>query len=486
MNDGHLPHPAEAGPGRPAGGGIIGSADRFLPAQGLIGWAFEPGCDEPLRVSCRLAGREIGTAVADRPRADLPQFRSGAVGFVLPVPAEVRPAELAGGVELHALREGRDLGPLPQTPLLRADLARHAAFVEVAQALAVADDEQRRDAVRHLADAVALAGADPDMLAGLGAFAENLARANRVLATPAAPAGAAVTPVLLPVGTMAGDGSALLGRDGFAFLTGGSNKVAALYGRGSPDADTGFARRWIGLIRDRRAAAADAGARFLQVVMPEKQTLHPGAFPAPLLVPTPLLEAVEQGIAAAPDLAPAYLSGRAVLAHCPPELVLRRLDTHLTPRGMFTVLGAIAERLGLVPPAPRRFAQPWLRAGDLSRRFLGVPLFETVLEAEELPGFAARAERVEQILPASGRHHGSRESWRNPAAPYDLHVLVFGVSCFGLAAHQGNLSWWMARWFRRYDFLWSDGPDAELSARLKPDVIICHTVERFMRTLPPA
>ena len=46
------------------------------------------------------------------------------------------------------------------------------------------------------------------------------------------------------------------------------------------------------------------------------------------------------------------------------------------------------------------------------------------------------------------------------------------------------MSWWFARWFRTYHFVWRADVPPGLVEKLKPDIVLCHTVERFLIEVP--
>ena len=48
----------------------------------------------------------------------------------------------------------------------------------------------------------------------------------------------------------------------------------------------------------------------------------------------------------------------------------------------------------------------------------------------------------------------------------------------------GGLSWWFARIFAEFHFVWDPRMDAEYVAAEKPDWVICQTVERFLPSVP--
>jgi hypothetical protein len=63
-------------------------------------------------------------------------------------------------------------------------------------------------------------------------------------------------------------------------------------------------------------------------------------------------------------------------------------------------------------------------------------------------------------------------------------VLVFGNSFFSDVPSQAFVSWWFARFFRQYHFVWSPDFDLELIRSVQPDIVLGQTVERFLTRVP--
>lgn len=433
-----------------------------------------------------LDGQVLAEAQAGLPRPDLSNFRGGAVGFALKLPKQLPDPTRLRALEVRVFLGDSDLGALPPGATFLADLRRHAACSEMAAVLASGDLAARMEAARLLQAELRRAGVPGDAGAALSTAMANFVLAQRTLnAEQGRPETVELSQVLLPFGVMSGDGSAVLGRNGQLFLVQGSNHLLSLYNGDLLEAKA-RAAKWLSLFRQRLAAARAAGAAFVQIVLPEKLSLLPDAFPEPLAVPTPLLGQIEAAVAEDSELSLNYVSGLDVLRSGPTETYLRSTDTHYTPAGNFALLSSLADRLGLVSPAPRSFTRPRLVNGDLGLRFFGLPLMDRVLDAAALPDFVRGAELVDREVPANGEHQGLREVWRNLRAPYDMRVVAFANSFFGPSTEQTTISWWMARWFREYHFVWSAAYDPDYVGRVRPDAVICQTIERFLGFLPAA
>ncbi len=311
-------------------------------------------------------------------------------------------------------------------------------------------------------------------------------------AEPPASAARRSSPIEVPLGHLSLDGTAVVGQQGYLFLVGGSNSVLDQY-LADPEhpglVDT--ATRWLDRFSERRAACDAVGARFLQLVVPEKLGVVRDLFPWSIPAGSPLLGRIEDGVSRAPRLAQSYLSGLSVLNALDPEPrfeCVRRTDSHLSCQGIVRILQATLDAMGFSLSRPPTEWKEVSVTGDLAERFFGVPLFETIrLPAD---GFCdALSSGVELIAahdPPGGGHFGSRYVWRNTAAVVPMKVVAFGNSYFERGGDAGALSWWFARLFAEFHFVWDPRMDADYVATEKPDWVICQTVERFSAREPTA
>ena len=283
------------------------------------------------------------------------------------------------------------------------------------------------------------------------------------------------SPVALPVGTMSPKGDLLMGRDGTVFLIGGADSPLDQYGRGAAEVAP-VVDQLTSLFQDRANRLAERGVDYLQIVMPEKLSVVPEAFPLRITVPTTLLGTLEQRAAAMPALGSAYLSCYDLFSgDDDPAKIYRPVDTHLAPYGAFRLVQAILQRLGLDLLPALSFDRTRTTPADVSERFFGV--LESYPECDA--SWAAPCEKIAESRQTLG-HVGKRQNWVCPAAPHRRKVIVFGNSYFEFAEKgQYALSWWMARLFTEYEFVWSF-LDWNIVDEQKPDLVICQTVERFL------
>jgi len=306
------------------------------------------------------------------------------------------------------------------------------------------------------------------------------------------------SPVLAPFGHKSADGSAVLGREGYVFLYGGSNNVLSLY------TDTGnepLVRQkvagWTELFARRAAALADRGIAYLQCVIPEKSTVLPSLAPAELTPVTPYLKLLE-----------AEMAGQAHYVSILQSPALRqagrafflKVDSHLAPSGAYAVIQALLERFAVIRPSlagpvldllaklhadisPGRVT---IASGDIAKRMFGVPIYEHYqdLNSPLLAGLAHSVAEVAKHHPPEPQHIGTRLVWRNPAAPLPMKGVAFANSFFEQGSASRHLSWWGKHLFQEFHFLWQPQVDFAYVEAHKPDLVICQTIERFLKQIP--
>lgn len=277
-----------------------------------------------------------------------------------------------------------------------------------------------------------------------------------------------------------------IGRDGWLFLTGGTNRLLAQY------RDTPLTRwrlwRWRRLIGRRHARARQLGVRFLQTVIPEKLTVYDDRLDK-LAVDVALSPALRLGAALTPadaggpwlDLVGPFRQARddAQLYH--------RTDTHWTFAGCLLAYREMCRTLGLLPREDlheRPFNQAEL-AGDLGAK-LDPPRTELMRNADLDQD--ARQVRTNAIADALIRktpigHSGAHAVFENAspdAAP--VRVLLFGDSYAHVVPFM--LTGMLAETVRELDFVWSASVDWRYVERTRPDILICLVAERFTARVP--
>lgn len=437
-----------------------------------------------LTVEVIREGATIGrTAPAGR-RRDLAAYGGRSAGFFVRCEHPVEPGDLLQRrVKVLARSAGGESAELRLYPGLQTRL--QAQLVE--NYLVTCDRAAAERALLALSRSQGLdASARAVLSMGLAA-----ARGEEAIRTTAGEVSREGSSALLPVGLRSLDGSSVLGRGGHAFLTGGSNDVAGLFGRDEADPWVRtLNRRWIDLFLARAEKLGAAGIRYVQLVIPEKVSVLHELAPFVPRAPSCLLAQIERGARSEPSLTSVYVSALDVLAS--PDLEERaelffRLDTHLTAAGCIAILGSILAALGYPPLAPLPLAEATEpRGGDLSRRLCGAPLLERyrTLTAESIAALGDDLNLLDAVDPAGGKHIGTRRVWRNRNAPVQMRAVAFGNSFFERGAAPYTLSWWCARHFQEFHFVWSPAIQFEYIDAIKPDLVVGQTIERFLGWVP--
>ncbi|GBU17286.1 MULTISPECIES: hypothetical protein [Methylobacterium] len=281
-------------------------------------------------------------------------------------------------------------------------------------------------------------------------------------------------------------GTVHAGRDGWLFLTGGSNRVMDQYGGGLRR--WWHLRAWARLIEARGRRAARSGIRCLHVIVPEKLSVYED-----LTVDLPYdpARASTRRLARRLARAPAYLDllgpFRAA-RHAGPPLYLRT-DTHWTLDGCYLAYTQIMRALAAVPPPdlaerPRFEAE---RLMDLGGKVPGRPL-ETVAHWDlQRDAVRVHSGALVAAYEAEGRaealHVGAHVVYRNASPGADpRRVVLFGDSY----AHFTPilLTGLLAESFAEVHFVWSANLDWDYIERVRPDILLFELAERFLARLP--
>ena len=283
-----------------------------------------------------------------------------------------------------------------------------------------------------------------------------------------------------------GDEAVHVGRHGWLFLVGGSNRVMDRY-RGAIS-QWRVLRGWVRLIEERAARAERLGIRSLHVVVPEKLSVYDHMTHGLRYVAA---NASTRRLARRLARNPAYLDLLAPLRarRDGPVPMYLHTDTHWTADGCLVVYREIMRALGAVPPPdlgsrPRTFTPSLMDLGDK----VIPPQHEIVTHI--LPQRdAVRAETGALLAAheAAGRevdlHVGAHAVFRNEAASADPRCLVlFGDSCAHFSPFM--LTGFLAESFREVHFVWSSGLDWDYIERVGPDILLFEVAERFLSRVP--
>jgi alginate O-acetyltransferase complex protein AlgJ len=282
-----------------------------------------------------------------------------------------------------------------------------------------------------------------------------------------------------------------VGKKGWLYLVGGSNKVLDYYIRPdtfSPD----LVAAWIQRLKCRLDNARALNARYIHVIAPEKLSVYPEFFgdelphfsqaPAVRFPNDCRLAGIEDSVI---DLLPRLRNYKVAFK------LYWQTDTHWTPFGCFFAYEAICEHLGI--PANRGllgaigpYSEILLDLGsklDPPRRE-AFAMLQPLKKARRIAvnSIVAYKERY-GLENESGLHRGSNVVYANfsPTA-HPVKVVMFGDSFSEYRPHL--LSGMLADTVREFHFIWSLEIDWNYVRRFEPDIIITETTERFMNGVP--
>jgi hypothetical protein len=291
--------------------------------------------------------------------------------------------------------------------------------------------------------------------------------------------------VPVPVGYVSPDGSAMVGSGGQILLIGGSNAVLDQSLLPIESSVRDVAERWVDLFEQRAIQCEERKLKYFQILIPEKQTVLRSECPAAIPTPTAYAAGLNEAIKMRPYAAEKYLDLLPILQQFaqrqPP---FPRTDSHLTPAANYACFTEILRKMGLKSPFRPTFEETETIIGDLSERLFGIPLRETI---SIQGGESAEARTVPTLktatTPAGGQHIGIHYSWESPEAPFDSCVVCFGNSFFERGGSRG-LSYWFARAFREFHFIWSPELNPDFAKSVGASFVLGQTIERFLAYVP--
>jgi hypothetical protein len=453
---------------------IVGVIDNFKGSRSFGGWARASGEDGDQQVTITAFYGEdvVGEAVADQARSDLGR----ACGFAVETTRSIDVVD----VKTNRFRiQARAKDGSVETLNFYGKTLESFEFLSIGRAAGEASDHSLRlvlkgimESKRPIADVVRKA-IERFESEGPSDFIENTESSE-------------LSMFGFRVGLKSPDGSSVIGMDGHMFITAGTNRLLDLYRQREDDASVqSAAQRWGNIFRERRTRLEALETKYLQVVIPDKSSVIPEFFPIAIEPPTGLLSALQRKVAMVPDLTKIYLNTLELFINDEHRTdVFRKVDSHLSAYGAQTLMRRALETLGLpvfpFMPLTRRS----IVKTDLGSKFTSSPLYEEVALPDFVPQVKGHLRQLEFRLPKTGRNIGMQIVWANtdPILPYT--VVVFGNSFFERGDVATSLSWWGARIFKNFHFLWRPDVDYEYIKNVRPDFVICQTNERFMPKLP--
>ncbi len=290
----------------------------------------------------------------------------------------------------------------------------------------------------------------------------------------------------IAAGRISSDETAIVGSGGVLYLKTGTNDLQHLY-KDEAAVDT---EAWLRILRARATLLSTLGIKYVQMITPEKTSVMYWAAPYHATKESPGLTSLIEGIIKDEVLKNSFLNPRKFI---PDEIhvsgFFRTFDTHMSTVGAKTVVEALID---FVLPSYLNCYSPknicfGTSDGDLGGRFQedGV-VIETIplyCNLTNLSGSYLEPSLISAYDPVGG-NQDTRRTWRCGDAPIQLTVLCFGGSTFERGEVSTTLSWWLSRIFKEFHFVWSPRMDIDLIREIKPDLVICQTVERFLTITP--
>lgn len=278
----------------------------------------------------------------------------------------------------------------------------------------------------------------------------------------------------LRAGLRSKSGVAITGKSGHLFLHGGSNKVDELFQNN--DIHIEKITKWLALFSARKERAINANYRYVQFVIPEKQTLMAQYYYRNIDGPSQLLKTIEKSD---PSF---YFSVIDAFSKYEGSDLFFKTDSHLNAKGTYCLFKELLEYLGFSLDSDPTFTVSKQLSGDLGRKYYPFVFWETYEICDDLPKFERQAKY--KFIPANKAHMGRHIHWVNPDAIFDKKVLIFGNSFCEMGTKQHHLTWWFSQYFSECQFVWSGDFNNKLIDKYKPDIVIGQSIERFLRLVP--
>lgn len=292
-----------------------------------------------------------------------------------------------------------------------------------------------------------------------------------------------LSPIYVRVGTMSPDLQCEVGMNGHLFLTRGSNNVISMYEQEYNSENLGtISDKWLDVFKKRKDFCETIGAQFLQVVIPDKLSGLREQYDGLGSTPSPLLHVLERKVSEN-NLSNFYVSGMKIIKNLGFSKSFRKIDTHFQPAGGHAIFEEICQKISPSYIVPAQFNINYISDGDIGKRFFGQELYEVCSRAA-YPSFHKTREILEEVKPKPGKFTGGRMIFRNKNAPFPEKIVGFGNSFMNDYISQASLGYWFSTFFREFHLITQPDIDQNYVKNVKPDFVICQTVERFLGFVP--
>lgn len=286
----------------------------------------------------------------------------------------------------------------------------------------------------------------------------------------------------MEVGSVSSDESSVIGRDGHIFIFRGSNRLYEQYFADKEWASDCASKR-INLFEQRKRSSEKFGAEFFQFVIPEKSSIAPESFPKAITPPMPLVKELNKLI-----LERKYGENFVVLQEFMERSAertsfYRKIDCHLNFLGCQKTFIEILRVIGFPDHSELALDEPVVLRGDVGSRFPGVVEFLKAPNQKQAADLERGLSLVDKHNPASGIR-GHRRVFQHSNARYRKKVVAFANSFFALGEAAHELTWWFARNFSEFHLVWMSEFEEEYIEKVKPDIVLAQTIERFLGVIP--
>ncbi len=287
------------------------------------------------------------------------------------------------------------------------------------------------------------------------------------------------------------DSDVLVGRDGWLFLAGGSNKPLSYYEKESTLGHD-FVNKWISLLQSRKSNLGNV--QYLHVFIPNKETIYPEkACLDGIKYPGNPLSVLYGGCSedARALLDDVCIDPREYFGKIRHDYQLYwKTDSHWSPSGCYAAYQLICAKLG-ISPIKDLLSRPFTEGEvmlDLGGK-LAPPVREKAryynfckdshcFYENEMVSYKKKNSREND----AGFHVGSFVKFRNDSAACRKKILIFGDS---FAEYRpALLTGMLAETFLETYFVWSTSLDYSIIKELSPDIVLTDIAERFMPNVP--
>lgn len=280
------------------------------------------------------------------------------------------------------------------------------------------------------------------------------------------------------------DKNIVIGAGGTLFLSKGRNNVQEIYNK-----DFRFENdEWLDTISERQSNLAELKSKYFQIFIPEKSSFLYWKTPFKSSSGSPAYNELVH-------LIDKHFKGTLIdlleVSKSSPDItgLFQEFDSHLSTFGARLFFEFILSKIIEEQQLEYTLSEPVFTkaSGDLGGRFArdghitdSNINFKTIILNNST---TLRPELVFSSEPKNGVI-GNHRVWKCENAPLDYRVVCFGNSFFERGTSSSCLSWWFARFFREFHFVWSPDYDCDYIKQVKPDITLCQTVERFLIKTP--